>query len=341
MFGLITFLSGFYAILQYLTKNNDPKMKEVTAVLLVFVFLLTSCQQKDHANPQTHNDLMDGLGEPTKNVKTVGILLYDGYTTLDAMGPYQVLSEMMGTEVFFVAKQPGMVANMNGMKVVVTRSFADTDSLDVLIIPGGFRETYQAAQDTAILNWIRKIDATSTYTASVCTGAWILEATGLLKDRQVTTHWWGKAYLRERGVNVQDKRWVRDGKYWTSAGVTAGMDMSLAMVADIRGEKYAKTAMLDLEYDPQPPFAGGSEHNTDKEIVSMMRQMYDLGMEKMLRPTEQPALELVSDIDPVCQMSVADGYADTTLYHGNVYGFCSHMCKESFVKEPLTFLNKK
>lgn len=125
-------------------------MKNIISILVVSLCCFTSCEQKDQGNPQSHNDLMDALGEPTNNIKTVGILLYDGYTTLDAMGPYQVLSEMMGTEVFFVAKHAGMVANMNGMKVEVTRSFADTDSLDVLVIPGGFRETYQAAQDTAI-----------------------------------------------------------------------------------------------------------------------------------------------------------------------------------------------
>lgn len=147
--------------------------------------------------------------------------------------------------------------------------------------------------------------------------------------------------MKEKGVNVQDKRWVRDGKYWTSAGVTAGMDMALAMVADIRGEKYAKTAMLDLEYDPQPPFAGGSENNTDKEIVDIMRQMYDMGMETVLNPKVQPALVLTTDIDPVCHMSVTTGYADTTRHNGKVYGFCSHMCKESFVKEPERFLTKK
>lgn len=316
-------------------------MKNIISILVVSFCCLTSCEQKEQSRPQTHNDLMDALGEPMKDIKTVGILLYDGYTTLDAMGPYQVLSEMMGTQVFFVSKQAGLVSNMNGMKVEVTRSFADTDSLDVLVIPGGFRETYQAAQDTVILNWIRKIDATTTYTASVCTGAWILEATGLLKDKQVTTHWWGKTYLREKGVNVQDKRWVRDGKYWTSAGVTAGMDMSLAMVADIRGEKFAKTAMLDLEYDPQPPFSGGSEHNTDNEIVNIMRQMYDMGMESLINPTAQPVIVLTTDIDPVCHMSVAAGYADTVRYKNHVYGFCSHMCKESFVKEPERFLNKK
>jgi YHS domain-containing protein len=99
--------------------------------------------------------------------------------------------------------------------------------------------------------------------------------------------------------------------------------------------------MLDLEYDPQPPFAGGSELNTDKEIVDIMRQMYDMGMEKVVNPTDEPVLVLTSNIDPVCHMTVAAGYADTARFKNELYGFCSHMCRESFVKNPERFLNKK
>jgi YHS domain-containing protein len=99
--------------------------------------------------------------------------------------------------------------------------------------------------------------------------------------------------------------------------------------------------MLDLEYDPQPPFAGGSELNTDKEIVDIMRQMYDIGMESAVNSPAQSVITLASTIDPVCNMSVATGHSDTTLYKNNVYGFCSHMCKESFVKEPERYLSKK
>jgi transcriptional regulator GlxA family with amidase domain len=216
---------------------------------------------------------------PRKEIKTVGILLYDGYTNLDAMGPHQVLSELMGTKVFFVAKKAGLVRNASGVKVQVERTFADTPQLDILVIPGGLAETYQLTKDTATLAWISQIDQKSIYTTSVCTGAWVLGATGVLKDKKATTHWYGKQILAEEfGANVQHERYTHDGKYWTSAGVTAGMDMCLALVREIRGEAYTKAAMLDLEYDPLPPLKGGTDTNTEKPIVDMMRQMYDNGM---------------------------------------------------------------
>lgn len=229
--------------------------------------------------PQSHEATMTELfPEPTCNVKRVGILLYDGFTTLDAMGPFQVLGELTDADVFFVAQKTGLVKNNAGLEVSVTHTFADTDSLDLLLIPGGFKETYLLQQDTELLNWVKKIDKTTVYTTSVCTGAWVLAATGLLQGRNATTHWYGKDILKGYGVQVKNERWVRDGKYWTSAGVTAGMDMCLAIIDDIRGENYTKAAMLDLEYDPQPPFKGGSDHNTAQALVDMMRQVYDAGL---------------------------------------------------------------
>ncbi len=245
-------------------------------LLAVVMFIFASCSRE-----QSHEEMMKAFEPPKVNIKTIGILLYDGYTTLDAMGPHQVLSELMGVNVFFIAKQKGLVSNIAGMKVDVEKSIAEIDSLDVLLVPGGFKDTYLAAQDTAILNWIRRIDKTTTYTASVCTGAWILGSAGLLNGKNATTHWYGKDILKSYGATVQNKRWVQDGKYWTSAGVTAGMDMCLALVGAIRGEKYAKAAMLDLEYDPRPPFKAGSELNTDKDIVEMMRGMYDAAIKSV------------------------------------------------------------
>lgn len=279
---------------------------------------------------------------PGAKIKTIGILLYDGYATLDAMGPYHVLGELMGTQVFFVAKQKGMVTDMKGTGVKVNHSIEEVDSLDILVIPGGFKTTYAASQDTTLLSWIRKIDKTTTYTTSVCTGAWILAGTGLLTGRTATTHWYGKKLLKEKGIQVLNKRWVKDGKYWTSAGVTAGMDMSLALVNEIAGEQYTKAAMLDLEYDPQPPFEGGSEEKTDKDLVQMMRQMYDAGLVEVKNANPLAGSDEQTElIDPVCKMTVTLGESDTTIYKNKVYGFCSRMCKESFLKTPEKFLSVK
>jgi YHS domain-containing protein len=200
-----------------------------------------------------------------------------------------------------------------------------------------------ATKDTVLLNWIKAIDVHSKYTTSVCTGAWILAATGLLKDRDATTHWYGKKILADQfGVNVKDKRFVKSGKYWTSAGVSAGMDMSLALIDEIRGENYAKTAMLDLEYDPQPPFKGGSESNTDKALVDVMRKMYDAAMETVLHPEKAVKnVKFDNAKDFVCGMNVTAGVADTANYKGKVYGFCSTGCKVEFKRNLVLYLVTK
>ncbi len=216
-------------------------------------------------------------------VRTVGILLYDGYTTLDAMGPMQVLSELPGVTIKVIAKEKGLVQNMMGFAVRADYALGDVDSLDVLVVPGGFAGTYRAAHDTTLINWIKRVDQTTTYTTSVCTGAWLLGAAGVLRGKPATTHWWGREILeRDYGATYLPERYVRSGKYWTSAGVTAGMDMSLALINEIRGERYTKAAMLDLEYDPKPPFVGGTERNTDSALVAYVRTMYDRGMQPVI-----------------------------------------------------------
>ena len=343
-----------------------------TKLLLLFLTLFAPGYRATAQDTLTHlraAPFNAVTGPPKRPIKTIGILLYDGYTTLDAMGPYQVLSELMGTKVFFVAKQKGLIRNTTGMKVQVDRDFADTDSLDILVIPGGFKETYLTAKDPQTLSWIRKIDRKSVYTTSVCTGAWILGATGLLAGKNATTHWYGKPGLRDMGIKVQDKRWVQDGKYWTSAGVTAGMDMSLALINNIRGEQYTKAAMLDLEYDPQPPFRAGSEQNTEKAIVDMMRGMYDAGLAsakkapipvvaqpkaakkvpaKTTRKTvfvtqsakPAPAGLPAEGTDPVCQMTVPKGTLPVMMFGGKQYGFCSDICRDRFAKDPARYTTK-
>ncbi|MEY3421972.1 MAG: hypothetical protein RIR48_2272, partial [Bacteroidota bacterium] len=138
-----------------------------------------------------HQKMMDILFTPTKvPIKKIGILLYDGYNTLDAMGPYHTLAEIMGAKTYFIAKKRGVVKNQRGLEIKVDSSFDDVTSLDILVIPGGAAETFMQTQDTATLNWIRKIDKTTKYTTSVCTGSWILGAAGLLKDKNATSNWY-------------------------------------------------------------------------------------------------------------------------------------------------------
>ncbi|MCG9791002.1 DJ-1/PfpI family protein [Flavobacterium algicola] len=244
------------------------------------MLLVASCNNKKEETVKpvkSHEQLMAEMyPEPKVPIKTVGILLYDNYAVLDAMGPFHVFNALMGVKVFFVGRKKGIITTMNGMKVECEKSIDDVKQLDILVIPGGMNETYALTKDTVLLNWIKEIDKTSKYTASVCTGAWILAATGLLNGKEATTHWYGKKLLKDKfNINVVNRRYTNSGKYWTSAGVSAGIDMSLAIVRDIAGDNYTKIVMLDLEYDPKPPIEGGSEHNTDSDIVEMVREMYD------------------------------------------------------------------
>lgn len=228
---------------------------------------------------QKHEEMMAAMFAPPKiPLKTIGILLYPGFNVLDAMGPYYVLSQLMGVKVFFVAPTKGLVPNQSGVKVWVDTAMAQVKQLDMLLIPGGARETFLMTQDSGVLAWIRAIDRGSTITSSVCTGAWILGASGVLQGKKVSANWYrAKEIMALYGADYQSARWVQDGKYWTSAGVTAGIDMALAIVNVVRGDQYAKGIMIDMEYDPAPPFDPRAVQQ-DQQVVDFMREMYDLGL---------------------------------------------------------------
>jgi putative intracellular protease/amidase len=263
----------------------------VTTIIVHLLFSMITWAQK--TNPDSlvigtadrHKQMMDILFTPTKvPIKKIGILLYDGYNTLDAMGPYHTLAEIMGAKTYFIAKKRGVVKNQRGLEVKVDSSFNDVSSLDILVIPGGAGETFMQTQDTTTLNWIRKIDKTTKYTTSVCTGSWILGATGLLKGKNVTSNWYrAEEVMKMYGANYKEGRWVQDGKYWTSAGVSAGIDMSLAIIDDLLGRKYTEAVMLDLEYDPKPPYDAGVPKKSDPLVADMMKEMYDMLLLPMIQ----------------------------------------------------------
>jgi putative intracellular protease/amidase len=255
-------------------------LKNSTLLLLLFVYGISFGQK---TNPDSlvigtadkHAKMMDILYTPSKvPIKKIGILLYDGYNTLDAMGPYHTLAEIMGAKTYFIAKNRGMVKNQRGLEIKVDSSFADVKSLDILVIPGGATETIMLTQDEETLNWIKQIDKTTKYTTSVCTGAWVLGATGLLKGKNATSNWYrGEEMMKMYGANFNEERYVNDGKYWTSAGVSAGIDMSLAIIDDLLGRKYTEAVMLDLEYDPKPPYNAGIPKKSDPLVAEMMKEM--------------------------------------------------------------------
>jgi transcriptional regulator GlxA family with amidase domain len=201
----------------------------------------------------------------------IAVVLYPRFTALDAIGPYEVLSRLPGAKLTFVAEQQGPVASDNGMlTLLVERSLSETRGADIVLVPGGPGEV-AARAGTTTLDWLRAADETSAWTSSVCTGSLVLAAAGLLEDRRATTHWLAFDELERLGAVPVHERVVFDGKYVTGAGVSAGIDMALALAAKVAGPEVAQAIQLGIEYDPQPPFDAGSPEKAPQPIVEALR----------------------------------------------------------------------
>jgi transcriptional regulator GlxA family with amidase domain len=199
------------------------------------------------------------------------ILLYDGFTALDAIGPYEVLSRLPGARVTFVAAEAGPVRTDNRMLAIdADAELTDVPAPDIVLVPGGPGEVAARAGGPA-LEWLRAAHETSTWTTSVCTGSLILAAAGLLDGRRATGHWLAMDKLRELGADAVAERFVFDGKIVTAAGVSAGIDMALALAARIAGDDVAQAIQLGIEYDPHPPFDAGSPDTAPPGIVALLR----------------------------------------------------------------------
>lgn len=277
-------------------------MKKIGIILTFSIFLGTllygQSADKNRVNKvattnQGHEDLMAAvLEKPKYSIKSIGILVYDGVNDLDLMGPRYVLGEIMGSKVRLIALKPGNIKTVNRVEIVPNTVIDSVKQLDILVIPGGVDGTIRAAYDIKLQNWIKMIDEHSVYTTSVCTGGWILASTGLLKGKNATTNWYRpETFFAKNGITFQKKRYVKDGKYWTSAGVTAGMDMSLAIIQDIFGDNYTQGVMLDMEYDPAPPITGGSPEKTKPEVLNLMQGMYDFGIRPLVDSLERVKLK--------------------------------------------------
>jgi putative intracellular protease/amidase len=201
----------------------------------------------------------------------IAVLLYDRFTALDAIGPYEVLSRIPGARVTFVAHEPGPVLTDNGMLTVIAeRSIEELPAPEIVLVPGGPGEV-GARAGGPVLDWLRSAHETSDWTTSVCTGSLILAAAGVLDGVRATSHWLALEKLGEMGAHALAERVVVDGKIVTAAGVSAGIDMALTLAAEIAGEPAAQAIQLGIEYDPQPPFAAGSPHTAPAEIVQLLR----------------------------------------------------------------------
>lgn len=201
------------------------------------------------------------------------ILLFPRFTALDAVGPYEVLRNLPGASVTFVAKEVGPVRTDAGsLAITADKAIRDVTSADVVVIPGGPGQS-DFMEDDEILDWLRAIDQTTTWTTSVCTGSLLLAAAGLLEGKQATTHWTALEHLTRYGAEPTLLRVVEQGKVITAAGVSAGIDMGLRLAAKIAGDDVAMAIQLGIEYDPQPPFDAGSPEKAPAHVVDLLRGM--------------------------------------------------------------------
>ena len=201
----------------------------------------------------------------------IAILLFDRLTALDAVGPYEVLARLPGAEVTFVGAAAGFVRTDNrSLGLAVDRTLAEVPAADLLVVPGGFGWR-AAAEDPAVVDWVRRVHAGSRVTASVCTGSLLLAAAGVLDGVPATTHWNYLGELERRGAVPTVARIVEHGKIITCAGVSAGIDMALALSARLAGDDVARAIQLSIEYDPAPPFDAGSPAKAPAHLVEAIR----------------------------------------------------------------------
>jgi putative intracellular protease/amidase len=203
----------------------------------------------------------------------IAIPIFDGITALDAVGPYEVLSRLPGARVHFLGLDgPGPKRTDNGMLALsADGTLGDVPHPEVIVFPGGYG-TRALMSDEAVLAWVRAAHETSQWTTSVCTGALVLGAAGILKGLEATTHWLLLDKLGELGAVPVSRRVVEQGKVITAAGVSSGIDMALTLAAHIAGSDVAQAIQLGIEYDPQPPFDSGSTAKAPAAIVELARR---------------------------------------------------------------------
>lgn len=213
----------------------------------------------------------------------IAIGLYPGFTALDAIGPYQVFTNMPGAEVVVCGARKGDLADDNGLlHLDIAHTFDDIPQPDVLLVPGGMITRKLARDGDPIVEWIRGAHPHTTYTTSVCTGALLLGAAGVLDGLRATTHWIAYDALRSYGAEPTEQRVVREGKVVTAAGVSAGIDLALTLVGDIAGPETAQGIQLGIEYDPQPPYDAGAPSKAPAPIRDLVTAVMNDAEAKLL-----------------------------------------------------------
>jgi cyclohexyl-isocyanide hydratase len=207
-----------------------------------------------------------------KQQTRIGMLVFPMMTSLDILGPFEVLARAPDCQAELVWKTRDPVQGDTGLVVIPQRSFADAPQYDVLVVPGGPGQT-PLMEDESVLQFLRDQAQGAGLVTSVCTGSLLLAAAGLLRGRQATCHWMSLDQLAQFGVEARPERVVIDGDRITGGGVTSGLDFAFTVLAALRGEQAAKTLQLLLEYDPAPPFHSGHPRVAAPELVEQVQQM--------------------------------------------------------------------
>lgn len=211
----------------------------------------------------------------------LSLVLFDGFTALDIVGGYEVLANVPGMEVEFIAATHGLVAaDTRRLALLGYRTFAQTQSTDILYVPGG-PGVFKGIHDEALVSTIARLHASSTWTVGICNGVELLGAAGALQGKQVTTNWFARARVAAYGAQVQASRYQRDGKLITGAGVSASIDAGLYLAGLIAGEDVAKTIQLGIEYYPAPPFGNGSPDQASPSAQAMVRLFEESAAERI------------------------------------------------------------
>lgn len=218
----------------------------------------------------------------------LSILLFDGFTALDAVGGYEVLVSLPNVEVEFVAAHKGLVAtDSRRLGVMAYRTFDEVEATDILYVPGG-PGVVTMLEDQRFLEYLRRLDATSTWTIGVCNGVALLAAAGLLNGRAVTTNWSWRERVAAYGPIVMNARYHEDGKYITAAGVSASIDAALFFASTIAGERMARLIQLGIEYFPDPPFATTTADEAPQEAKDAIRRFESTTAMERLRLAPRP-----------------------------------------------------
>jgi len=200
-------------------------------------------------------------------------ILYPRLTQLDFTGPYEVLARMPGADVIVASKEGGELKSELGLTFAGLARLADVESCDLICIPGGPGQT-EAMLDPDFMAQVKRLGEGAEYVTSVCTGSLILGAAGLITGKRAGSHWAYRELLTNFGAIPDPARVVRDGNAFTGGGVTAGIDIALTIVAELKGADVAKTIQLALEYDPEPPFVSGRPERAEPQIVANVKEMF-------------------------------------------------------------------